>query len=307
MSEFYTILTDYGAAEEAAAHATGTQVQLAQIAVGDGNGNYHAPLPKQTALVNEVWRGNINDLKVDAKNPKWVVAEIEIPPNVGGWTIRELGLIDSKGGLVAVCKYPETYKPRMDSGAAKEIYIRMVTAFSNVDSIELTIDPAVVLATRELVEKEVQRVLGELFAHAEDKENPHAVSCTQIGAATKSILDSHKAAKNNPHGVTAAQVGAVARQEWEELVPGKVWRRPDGIIEEYLYLPLHSSPAEFLLPFAFPHKALHISVTDIGGGTLDLSGWFPSNSMVRIWRANTSGSPIPDSLQTNVWVYAVGR
>lgn len=126
-NEFFTILTATGRNKLAAATATGTALTLNQMAVGDGdNGAYYSPTEAQTALKHEVWRGAINHLAVDANNPNWIVAELVIPDNVGGFYIREVGLFDSTGAMIAVGKFPESYKPTLAAGSNKQLYVRML-------------------------------------------------------------------------------------------------------------------------------------------------------------------------------------
>lgn len=149
-NEFFTILTATGRNKLAAATATGTALTLTQMAVGDGdNGAYYSPTEAQTALKHEVWRGAINHLAVDANNPNWIVAELVIPDNVGGFYIREVGLFDSTGAMIAVGKFPESYKPTLAAGSNKQLYVRMILEVANTSAVTLLVDPSVVLATRQ--------------------------------------------------------------------------------------------------------------------------------------------------------------
>ena len=151
--EFYTILTNIGKAKLANAQITGQTVDLIEIAVGDGNGSYYEPTESQEELVNEVWRGNINQITNDSENPNWIVLETIIPITDGGFTIREVGVFDDDGDMIAIGKYPETYKPILDEGAGKDLYVRMILEVSNASSVTLKIDPAVVLASRAYVDQ----------------------------------------------------------------------------------------------------------------------------------------------------------
>lgn len=149
---FYTILTEVGKAKLANATALGTTVQLTTIAVGDGSGAGVIPQESMTTLVNQVWSGPINHLYVDSNNSNWIVAEGYIPTDVGDFTIREVGLFDADGDLIAIGNYPETYKPINTSGSAKDLYLKVIIEVSNSSTVELKIDPAVVLASRKYVD-----------------------------------------------------------------------------------------------------------------------------------------------------------
>jgi len=156
--QFYTILTNAGKAKIANAVALGTTVQITQIAVGDGNGTYYNPSETQTALVNEVWRGNVSRVDTDPNNPNWIVVEAVIPPDVGGFYIREVGIFDSQGELIAIGKYPETYKPTfIANNTSKDLVIRAILEVSNASVVELKVDPTVVIATRDYVDSAIQR------------------------------------------------------------------------------------------------------------------------------------------------------
>jgi len=149
---FYTIITKVGAAKIANAFALGTNVNITQLAVGDGNGAYYNPTELQTALVHEVWRGSIQSLSIDPQNPNWIVAEIVIPTTDGGFAVREAGIFDDAGDLIAVGKYPETYKPLVADGSAKDLYIKMIMQVSNTASVTLKVDPSIVLASKSYVD-----------------------------------------------------------------------------------------------------------------------------------------------------------
>lgn len=161
-NEFFTILTATGRNKLAAATATGTPLTLTQMAVGDGdNGAYYSPTEAQTALKHEVWRGAINHLAVDANNPNWIVAELVIPDNVGGFYIREVGLFDSTGAMIAVGKFPESYKPTLAAGSNKQLYVRMILEVANTSAVTLLVDPSVVLATRQYCDDKVADELNK--------------------------------------------------------------------------------------------------------------------------------------------------
>lgn len=159
---YYTILTDIGLAKFTNAHITQDKVNLAEIAVGDSSGSYYNPISSQTALNREVWRGPISLVEIDPNNPNWIVAEAVIPSSAGGFTIREIGLFDNVGDLIAVGKYPAAFKPQLDQGSVKDLYIRMIIESANASSVTLKVDPAIILASRKYVDDKVASSVGTL-------------------------------------------------------------------------------------------------------------------------------------------------
>ncbi|EOJ9736676.1 TPA: phage tail protein [Escherichia coli] len=168
-TKFYTLLTDIGAAKLASAAALGVPVKITHMAVGDGGGTLPAPDAKQTALVNEKRRAALNMLYIDPQNSSQIIAEQVIPENEGGWWIREVGLFDESGALIAVGNCPESYKPQLAEGSGRTQTVRMVLITSSTDNITLKIDPAVVLATRKYVDDEVL----ELKLYVDDQMRNH--------------------------------------------------------------------------------------------------------------------------------------
>ncbi|MGN9164977.1 phage tail protein [Tissierellaceae bacterium HCP3S3_D8] len=153
MSEqFYTILTSIGKAKIANASALGNKVNFTHFALGDGGGKYYSPTENQEKLINEVWRGQIGQISIDEKNPNWIVIETIIPADQGGFMIREAGIFDEEGNLLAIGKYPETYKPVVADGSAKDLYIRMILEVVNTSVVNLKVDPGVILATKKDIE-----------------------------------------------------------------------------------------------------------------------------------------------------------
>ncbi|NDJ58056.1 phage tail protein [Enterobacteriaceae bacterium 4M9] len=155
MTKYYATLTTQGAARLANATALGQKLSITQMAVGDGGGVLPMPDPAQTALINQKRIAPLNSLGVDPNNAGQIIAEQIIPENEGGFWVREVGLYDDNGILIAVGNCPETYKPQLAEGSGRTQTIRMVLAVSAISSITLKIDPAVVLATREYVDKSV--------------------------------------------------------------------------------------------------------------------------------------------------------
>ncbi|MGQ5133394.1 phage tail protein [Salmonella enterica] len=168
-TKFYTLLTDIGAAKLASAAALGVPLKITHMAVGDGGGTLPTPDAKQTALVNEKRRAALNMLYIDPQNSSQIIAEQVIPENEGGWWIREVGLFDESGALIAVGNCPESYKPQLAEGSGRTQTVRMVLITSSTDNITLKIDHAVVLATRKYVDDKAL----ELKVYVDDQMAKH--------------------------------------------------------------------------------------------------------------------------------------
>ena len=175
-AKFYTLLTDIGAAKLASAAALGVPLKITQMAVGDGGGVLPAPSAQQTKLVSEKRRADLNMLYIDPQNSSQIIAEQVIPETEGGWWIREVGLFDDTGALIAVGNCPESYKPQLAEGSGRTQTVRMVLITSSTDNITLKIDPSVVLATRKYVDDKVLELkvyVDELMAAHLDAADPH--------------------------------------------------------------------------------------------------------------------------------------
>ncbi|AXD26425.1 phage tail protein [Salmonella enterica] len=201
-NEFYTLLTDRGMAKIASALADKKQLHLQKMAVGDGGGQYYEPTASQTNLRHEVWRGEMNTLTVAPNNPNWLIAELVLPEDVGGWYVREVGVFDDEGELIAIGKFPESYKPLLPGGCGKQVCIRLIMEVSNTTAVTLTVDPSIVLATRDYVD-------ARLDEHEHSTNHPDATltqkGFTQLSNATDSD-DETKAA--TPKAVKAAMAEA---------------------------------------------------------------------------------------------------
>lgn len=176
-TKFYTLLTDIGAAKLASAAALGVPLKITHMAVGDGGGVLPTPDANQTALVNEKRRAALNMLYIDPQNSSQIIAEQVIPENEGGWWIREVGLFDESGALIAVGNCPESYKPQLAEGSGRTQTVRMVLITSSTDNITLKIDPAVVLATRKYVDDkalELKVYVDDLMAKHLAAPDPHS-------------------------------------------------------------------------------------------------------------------------------------
>jgi len=219
MADYYTLLTNAGIAYETACKAAGTPIKLSQISVGDGGGAVYNPAATDTALKREVWRGPLNALFQDEKNPSWLLAEVTIPPDVGGWYVREAGIWTDTGILYAIVKYPESFKPVLaTSGSGKEFYIRSIFETSNASLVTLLIDDTVVKATRAWVTgylaDELAKLDGKQSVRVATTENIVLSGAQQIdGVAVLSgqrvLAVAQTAAKDN--GIYVAANGAWVR------------------------------------------------------------------------------------------------
>ncbi|ENC74459.1 phage tail-collar fiber family protein [Escherichia coli P0299917.8] len=167
--KYYAILTNQGAARLANATMLGSKLNLTQMAVGDANGVLPTPDPAQTKLINQKRIAPLNLLSVDPNNQSQIIAEQIIPENEGGFWIREIGLYDDEGVLIAVANCPETYKPQLQEGSGRTQTIRMILVVTNTEAITLKIDPSGVLATRKYVDDEVL----ELKLYVDDQMRNH--------------------------------------------------------------------------------------------------------------------------------------
>ena len=166
--KFYTIITDIGKAKIANCISQATKVDFVKMKVGDGGGKYYNPIETQTDLINTVWEGDIGHVVVDKENPNWINIEVILPADVGGFMIREYGVFDSENNLLAIAKCAETYKPVAAEGSTKELNMKMILAISNIDSITLKIDPALMYAKKKDLD-----VISNKVNDIEDKLNKH--------------------------------------------------------------------------------------------------------------------------------------
>ncbi|EIN4542780.1 phage tail protein [Escherichia coli] len=205
-TKFKTVITTAGAAKLAAATVPGgKKVTLSAMAVGDGNGKLPVPDAGQTKLVHEVWRHALNKVSVDNKNKNYIVAELVVPPEVGGFWMRELGLYDDAGTLIAVSNMAESYKPELAEGSGRAQTCRMVIILSNVASVELSIDASTVMATQDYVDDKIAE-------HEQSRRHPDATltekGFTQLSSATNSTSEKLAA---TPKAVKAANDNANSR------------------------------------------------------------------------------------------------
>ncbi len=215
---FKSVITVAGREKIAAAIVNGDKVVFSQMSVGDGGGSATIPNDEQTALVNELFRTQLNSLKLsDTENI--IIAEMVIPPEVGGFTIREAALFDDAGVCMAVANVPETYKPALTEGSGRFTILRIWLAVSSTEAVELVVDPGIVLATVEDVinaGNDAKDYADEqLSEHANSRNHPDATlnekGFTRLSNATTSS-DQDKAA--TPLAVRLA-VEAAITAAWE--------------------------------------------------------------------------------------------
>lgn len=199
-AKFYTLLTDIGAAKLASAAALGVPLKITQMAVGDGGGVLPTPSAQQTKLVSEKRRADLNMLYIDPQNSSQIIAEQVIPETEGGWWIREVGLFDETGALIAVGNCPESYKPQLAEGSGRTQTVRMVLITSSTDNITLKIDPSVVLATRKYVDDKVLELkvyVDELMAAHLAAADPHTQYAPKASPTFTGIPKAPTAAAGN--------------------------------------------------------------------------------------------------------------
>lgn len=148
---YYTLLTRIGQAKVANAIGLGKRVLWNSMAVGDGSGSPTNPTETQTTLVRERYRAQLTQVSIDPQNPNYVVAEMVISANVGGWYVHEVGIYDDEGDLVVVANFPGTYKPQLSDGTGSDLVIRLLVQVSNTSAVTIKIDPAITLASRKWV------------------------------------------------------------------------------------------------------------------------------------------------------------
>ncbi|EIH0537808.1 phage tail protein [Escherichia coli] len=288
-TKFKTVITTAGAAKLAAATVPGgKKVNLSAMAVGDGNGKLPVPDAGQTKLVHEVWRHALNKVSVDNKNKNHIVAELVVPPEVGGFWMRELGLYDDAGTLIAVANMAESYKPELAEGSGRAQTCRMVIIVSNVASVELSIDASTVMATQDYVDDKIAE-------HEQSRRHPDATltekGFTQLSSATNSTSEKLAATPKAVKIVKDSSVQKTGDTMEGQLKIGtinalRIFNQAFGLIfrrsEDYLHLiPTNEGEGEngdigSLRPFSINLRSGLVSIGNglkVGGGvTGNLTG-----------------------------------
>ncbi|MBE0710350.1 tail fiber protein, partial [Escherichia coli] len=197
--KFKTVITDTGAKKLAQAAAPdGKPVRLTHMAVGDGGGTLPTPDSKQTRLVHEVWRHTVNRVILDATHQNRIIAELVIPPETGGFWIREIGVFDEHGDLIAVGNTAESYKPAVAEGSGRAQTFRTILTVSSTATVALTVDNTMVMATVDYVD-------NKLKEHEQSRRHPDASltakGFVQLSSATNSVSETQAA---TPKAVKAA-------------------------------------------------------------------------------------------------------
>ncbi|EME1688046.1 tail fiber protein, partial [Escherichia coli] len=220
--KFKTIITDTGAKKLAQAAAPdGNPVRLTHMAVGDGGGTLPTPDSKQTRLVHEVWRHTVNRVILDATHQNRIIAELVIPPETGGFWIREIGVFDEHGDLIAVGNTAESYKPAVAEGSGRAQTFRTILTVSSTATVALTVDNTMVMAT-------VDYVNDKLKEHEQSRRHPDASltakGFVQLSSATNSTSEALaatpkavKAAYDLANGKYTAQDATTARKGLVQL------------------------------------------------------------------------------------------
>ena len=220
--KFKTVITDTGAKKLAQAAAPdGKPVRLTHMAVGDGDGTLPTPDSKQTRLVHEVWRHTVNRVILDATHQNRIIAELVIPPETGGFWIREIGVFDEHGDLIAVGNTAESYKPAVAEGSGRAQTFRTILTVSSTATVALTVDNTMVMATVDYVD-------DKLKEHEQSRRHPDASltakGFTQLSSATNSTSETLaatpkavKAAYDLANGKYTAQDATTARKGLVQL------------------------------------------------------------------------------------------
>ncbi|SLM61280.1 MULTISPECIES: phage tail protein [Dickeya] len=214
-AKYTTLLTQVGENKLAKAIAQGRQLAITQMGVGDGGGVLPAPTLNQTMLINEKRRAPLNTLSIDPTNPRQIIAEQVIPENEGGFWLREIGLYDADGDLIAVANCPETYKPQLQEGSGRVQTVRVTLAVSQTSAVSLSIDATVVFATRSYVD-------NALANHEKSRKHPNATLTAAGLAQLSNAIDSDsETLAATPKAVKAANDNANGRVPSLRQVNGK--------------------------------------------------------------------------------------
>ncbi|HDX8878488.1 phage tail protein [Klebsiella oxytoca] len=215
---FKSLITVAGREKISSAIVDGDKVIFSQMSVGDGGGSPTIPDDKQTSLVNEVFRTQLNSLKLsDTENI--IIAEMIIPPEVGGFTIREAALFDDAGECMAVANVPETYKPALAEGSGRFTILRIWLAVSSTEAVELVVDPGIVLATVEDVinaGNDAKDYADEqLSEHAQSRDHPDATLDEKGFTQLSNAIDSQDQTKAATPAAIKTAIEKAIRGAWE--------------------------------------------------------------------------------------------
>ncbi|MGE9663436.1 tail fiber protein [Escherichia coli] len=219
--KFRTLITDIGLAKLAATTAPGGRpVRLTHMAVGDSNGELRQPQKNQTSLYNEVWRQSVNRVFTDPENPNRLIAELVIPPETGGFWVREIGVFDDTGTMIAVGNTAESYKPTREEGSGRAQIFRAVITVTSDAVVELVMDTTTILPTTDYIDEKIAE-------HARSRNHPDATltekGFTQLSSATNSTSETLAA---TPKAVKAAYDLAAGKAPASHTHP---WNQITGV------------------------------------------------------------------------------
>ncbi len=208
-STYFAIVTDLGTKKMLEAINEGKRVNITSFATGDGGGGYYVPTPDMTQLKSEVWRGVVNTCKISEESENLLIIESVMPSDVGGFTIREMGVFDDEGDLIAICNTPDTQKVRVSDGVVHELNLSIEIALSNTDAVQLLVDPTVVMATKkDILELEnkvivIQAALRDIYENEENIEKAFYTVYTNINRNTDETA------------MTTADITEALNREWK--------------------------------------------------------------------------------------------
>ena len=268
-TKYFALLTSQGAAKLANATALGTKLQITEMALGDGGGTLPTPDASQTRLIGEKRRAPLNSLTVDAANSSQIIAEQIIPESEGGFWIREIGLFDADGVLLAVANCAETYKSQLQEGSGRTQTVRMILIVNSTTAVTLKIDPSVVLATRKYVDNaviEVKDYADSLMGKHVAADNPHG-QYLQTASALAEIRDAGLVAellKNRGLGEAAKRSVGTGNNQLPDMNAftsfksnNGYFRLPNGIIIQWGNSALAQQTTTVVtLPISFPNAGL---------------------------------------------------
>ncbi|WP_371973269.1 phage tail protein [Lelliottia nimipressuralis] len=311
--KYKTVITKAGAEKLAAASVpNGKKVNFVAMAVGDGGGKLPEPNASQTKLVNEVWRHALNKISQDKKHKNYVVAELVIPPETGGFWLREMGLYDDTGTLIAVGNMAESYKPELAEGSGRAQTLRMVIMVSDIETVELSIDTTLVMATQDYVD-------DKLAEHEQSRRHPDATlkekgftqlssatdSASEILAATpkavKAVYD-FASAKYTAQDATTAQKGIVQLSSATDSVSESLAATPKAVKT------VNDELAGVKSSLGTAAKAdVVTSMIDTTAGRVPVTGWMGLGGVAPRTPAVASNSydNIPTDLPSGFWTHAV--
>lgn len=187
---YKSLITDVGNAKMAQAILEGRKVNIVEMRLGDGGGSYYLPTVEQTALVNEVWSGEIANKSISDFSPNIIAVKAVIPSSVGGFTVREAGLFDDDGDLIAVCNMPEIAKATLPEGISSNLDIVMNILLSNTDAVEFVINSTLDPASRDDLEQAVAAVKEETAQALEEHNADSSAHAKAIKATVQSMVAS---------------------------------------------------------------------------------------------------------------------